>query len=277
MKINKIIAAYFSATGTTKKTVTVIAERVGELLSPKPSIETVDFSLPQAREKVYGFKEDELLICGIPTYAGRVPNLLLPFVSQGLEGSSTPLVSIATFGNRNYDDSLMELTTVLAEKGFVPVAGGAFSCEHAFSVTLGAGRPDAEDLAEMCSFAEGIAEKLGRFEKASELPKLTVGGEFPIRPYFTPRDRNGNAINILKVTPKTKDSCIACGLCAKVCTMGSIDREDFKKMTGKCIKCCACVKRCPVGAKYYDDEGYLYHKSELEEMYARRAQNATFL
>ena len=43
------------------------------------------------------------------------------------------------------------------------------------------------------------------------------------------------------------------------------------------IKCCACVKGCPAEAKYFDDAGYLYHKSELEEVYARPAANEVFL
>ena len=48
-------------------------------------------------------------------------------------------------------------------------------------------------------------------------------------------------------------------------------------VTGICIKCCACVKRCPKGAKYYDDEGYLYHQHELEDVYARRGESKIFL
>ena len=58
--------------------------------------------------------------------------------------------------------------------------------------------------------------------------------------------------------------------------MGSIDPDDVTHYTGICIKCCACVKKCPVGAKYYDDEGYLYHQHELEEMYQRRAEPEVF-
>jgi NAD-dependent dihydropyrimidine dehydrogenase PreA subunit len=105
-----------------------------------------------------------------------------------------------------------------------------------------------------------------------------VEGEDPIRTYYTPRDRNGTPINILKVKPKTDtDKCINCGLCARICTMGSIDPQDVTSVTGICIKCCACVKRCPKGAKYYDDEGYLYHQHELEDVYARRGESKIFL
>lgn len=100
----------------------------------------------------------------------------------------------------------------------------------------------------------------------------------PSGPYYTPRDRHGNPINILKVKPKTDMSkCGGCGWCAAHCPMGSIDPTDVSQVNGVCIKCCACVKGCPTGAKYFDDPGYLYHKSELEEVYARPAKNEVFL
>lgn len=102
---------------------------------------------------------------------------------------------------------------------------------------------------------------------------VPVKGALPLRPYYTPRDRNGTPVSILKVKPKTSDACTQCGLCAEVCPMGAISREDAAQVPGICIKCCACVKKCPVGAKYYDDEGYLYHQHELEALYAGRRWN----
>ena len=68
-----------------------------------------------------------------------------------------------------------------------------------------------------------------------------------------------------------------CGMCAAVCPMGAIDPSDITQVPGICIKCGACIKKCPGRARYYDDPGYLYHKSELEELYSRRAENAFFL
>ena len=113
---------------------------------------------------------------------------------------------------------------------------------------------------------------------AAPAEPVAVWGETPVRPYYTPRDRHGSPINILKVKPKTDMCrCNGCGLCAARCPMGSIDPADVSQVTGICIKCCACVKGCPAEAKYFDDAGYLYHKSELEEVYARPAANEVFL
>ena len=133
------------------------------------------------------------------------------------------------------------------------------------------------DMAELSAFAEGIAAKLKGLDALPEQP-VAVKGEDPIRPYYTPRDRHGNPVNILKVKPLTDaEKCVKCGLCAALCPMGSIDKEDPAKIEGICIKCCACEKKCPTGAKYYTDAGYLYHQHELEEGFARRAEPECFL
>lgn len=89
----------------------------------------------------------------------------------------------------------------------------------------------------------------------------------PLSPYYTPRDRKGNPIDIRKVKPKTKESCNKCGKCISMCPMNAIDASDPALVSGVCIKCCACIKRCPQEAKYFEDEGYLYHMRELEEQY----------
>lgn len=275
MKIRQVWAVWFSGTGTTKAAVGRIAARLAEKVNAP--LAEYNFTLPSSRQDDIRFGEGDLVVLGVPTYAGRVPNVLLPYLKEKLHGCGALAVPVVMFGNRNYDDALMELRELLRADGFSVVAGGAFVGEHSFSRTLGAGRPDADDQVQMDRFADAIAEKTVQLDHAPEEP-VAVGGQLPIRPYYTPRDRNSNPINILKVKPKTDvDKCTGCGICAASCPMGSISFEDPAQVTGICIKCCACVKGCPTGAKYYDDAGYLYHQHELEDIYQRRANVEWFV
>ena len=274
MKLEKIWAVYFSGTGTTRRTVERIAGGIASRLN-LPA-ESVDFSRPAVRQETLGFGEKDLVVFGAPVYAGRVPNVLLPFLQERIVGGGALAVPVVLFGNRNYDDALIELRNILAADGMHPIAAGAFVGEHSFSRVLGADRPNAEDEALMDEFAARVAELAAGLD-AAPVKSVAVRGQEPLRPYYTPRDRAGNPINILKVKPKTDLSrCGGCGLCADLCPMGSIDPADVSTVRGICIKCCACVKGCPTGAKFFDDAGYLYHQHELEAQYARPAENEVF-
>lgn len=274
MKLEKIWAVYFSGTGTTRRTVERIAGGIASRLN-LPA-ESVDFSRPAVRQETLGFGEKDLVVFGTPVYAGRVPNVLLPFLQERIVGGGALAVPVVLFGNRNYDDALIELRNILAADGMHPIAAGAFVGEHSFSRVLGADRPNAEDEALMDEFAARVAALAAGLD-AAPVKSVAMRGQEPLRPYYTPRDRAGNPINILKVKPKTDLSrCGGCGLCADLCPMGSIDPADVSAVRGICIKCCACVKGCPTGAKFFDDAGYLYHQHELEAQYARPAENEVF-
>lgn len=274
MELKKVYAVYFSGTGTTRRTVERIARAVGGRLGLP--MECVDFSRPAVRQEELHFGAEDLVVLGTPVYAGRVPNVLLPFLQEKVIGGGALAVPVVLFGNRAYDDALIELRNILIHDGLHPVAAGAFVGEHSFSHVLGQGRPNAADEALMDEFAARVAQLVQALPAAPE-KAVPIRGEDPIRPYYTPRDRMGNPINILKVKPKTDtEKCGGCGLCAELCPMGSIDPLDVSCVQGICIKCCACVKGCPTGAKYFDDAGYLYHQHELEAQYARPAEDEVF-
>ena len=274
MNIERVWAIYFSATGTTEKITKTFASALAEVLQAEMKI--YDFTSPAARGSFPGLGPADLAVVGMPTYAGRLPNLMLPYL-QSIRGGGALAVPVVTFGNRAYDNSLAELKKILDEHDFVTVAAGAFSCEHSFSYELGKGRPDAEDLKECINFAHMTAEKvLNVAETCHPLSDFVVDGN-PEAQYFQPQDRYGNKFDFRKVKPLTNDQCINCGLCIRSCPMGAINPDDPSDITGKCIKCCSCFKKCPVSAKYFEDEGYLHHKDELEFLYGgRRASNKFF-
>lgn len=274
MKISKVTAVYYSATGNTEKVVKAIAGRIAEKLSV--SLETYDYTLPGNRTEVQTYGPDELVVFGTPVYAGRVPNKMLPAVQNYFKGEGTLAVPVAVFGNRNFDNGLIELRNELENNGFHTIAGAGVPTEHVFSDKLAAGRPNAEDLEALASFGEKVAEKvLG----LTELPApISVRGDDPVGPYYTPLGTDGKPAVFLKAKPKTKaEDCDKCGICVKVCPMGSINAADPAEVTGICIKCQACIKKCPTHAKYFDDPAFLSHVAMLEQNYARRAEAEFFI
>ena len=271
-RINKIRAVYFSPTGTTRKITTATAKGLAKRL--KARFEEYDFTLPKARMRTLQFSDSDLVVFGTPVYAGRVPNILLPYLNT-IQGNGALAVPIVLFGNRDYDDALIELRDILENNGLHTIAAGAFVGEHSFSRILAKDRPNTRDLDTVDEFVRKISEK---YETGTlSHPILVSGTPYPYRNYYTPRDRQGNPVDIRKVKPLTNDRCNNCKLCAEVCPMGSISHDNVREFTGICIKCGACIKKCPKQAKYYEDAGYLYHQHELEEGLTRRAENTLFI
>ena len=215
------------------------------------------------------FAARELAVLAFPVYAGRLPNLLLPFIKT-LQGDGTPALALVTYGNRSPDDALFELMQLLGRRGFIVLAGAAFVGAHAFSTQLAAGRPDAADLAEIRAFAGSVLE---RAKKNGWMPvRIDAQPERPPRPYYVPRDAAGRPIDLRKVKPEVSaERCTRCGLCAAVCPTGAIRAADVTQVPGVCIKCGACIKYCPTGARIFTDPGYLYHVKDLEQTCTARA------
>ena len=267
----KLNIMYFSPTSTTKK----VLEETGKQLFEKSEIEigeVIDFTLPKQRLNGQSFNSNDILLIGIPVYAGRVPNILLSYLNT-IKGDKTLVIPVVVYGNRHYDDALIEFNDILTLNGFKVIAGGAFIGEHSFSKILAKDRPDGKDLSIGRDFADMISKKISE----EDFAKIEVKGNRPYRPYYMPKNKDDKPVDIRKVKPKTNDNCIDCKLCAEVCPMGSISYDDVSKMIGICIKCCACVKFCPTEAKFFDDSDYIRHKRELEEQCGVRREPEVFV
>lgn len=272
MKINRVVAAYWSATGNTKKIAEKTAEKLAEILGCEMTV--IDYTLPDARVNPIEFKADDMVVVGSPTYAGKTPNKILPWLKEGLKGNGAIAVPVVTFGNRSFDNSLAELCAVLEADGFHTIAGGAFVARHAFSDKLADGRPDDCDFDD----CEKLAEKAVEIVNSSdEIPApVKVDGDADAA-YYVPKGVDGEPAKFLKAHVETDEEiCSQCGLCIEKCPMGSIDKMDVAKMVGPCIKCQACVRNCPTGAKYFCDEAFLSHVAMLEINFTGRKENKLF-
>lgn len=269
--MKRVHLMYFSPTGTTKKIVDEIGNKIVEIKGIESTI-TIDFTLPKQRENGQIFKADDLLVIGVPVYAGRIPNILLNYLST-IKGNETVVIPIVLYGNRDYDDALIELNDILSSNGFRVIAAASFIGEHSFSKTLAKDRPDDVDLSIARSFSESVCKKI----EGDSFSFVNIKGNRPYRKYYMPKDKDEKSVDIRRISPKTDNNCIDCKLCANVCPMGSIDYNDVTKMIGICIKCGACIKLCPTQSKYFDDPDYIRHKHELEEQFKKRREPELFV
>lgn len=210
----------------------------------------------------------DIIVIGVPVYAGRVPNVLLKYLNS-INGNGASVIAVVVYGNRNFDDALIELTDILNTNGCKVIAGAAFIGEHSFSKTLALNRPDDHDIALARDFANRLSTKITDSFNART---IEVKGNRPYRKYYMPKNDKDEPVDIRKVAPKTTSDYINCKLYVGICPMDSIDYEDASKLKGICIKCGACIKKCPMQAKYYDDGDYLRHKHELEAEFACRRE-----
>ena len=238
MNIESVKLVYFSPTRRTKSTLMAIAEGIGP-----ERIEHCDLTPVEAASQEIEAGDDELIVIGTPVYGGRVPPIAAERLKR-LKGMGAPAVIVVVYGNRAYEDALLELKHLVAGAGFVPVAAAAYVGEHSLAsaaTPIACGRPDAEDLASAKAFGKAIREKVENITRLADMPQLFVPGNVPhIERGETP-----------PVSPVTrKESCVSCGTCVALCPTGAITIEDVSVSDpGLCIRCCACVKGCPQGAR----------------------------
>jgi len=244
VKLNTVKLAYFSPTKTTMKILEGIAEGLGA-----ETVQHIDLTLPEADATRQDAMQDELVLLGVPVYEGRVAKTAIPRL-QRLKADKTPAVVVVVYGNRAFEDALLELSDIAWELGFFPVAGGAFIGEHAFASEtrpMANGRPDTEDIAKAKEFGSGIRAKVEGMASIDEASRIDLPGDTP----YIDRDRSALAEKAARTLDET---CTLCGTCESLCPVGAITIEDVVKTDNlACILCNACVKSCPEGARVVDD------------------------
>lgn len=245
MNINSVRLVYFSPTQTTKRVVEGIAQGI-----QVEKVEQVDLTPPKVRTLEFEEMRDELAIIGSPVYYGRIPGVAVHRL-QRLKAHDTPVVIVVVYGNREYEDALLELKDIVVEAGFIPVAGGVFIGENTANyaidndtVKIAQGRPDPEDLKRASEFGAVVWKKVRDIRVLDAISPLQVPGNFP----YQERGKSP------RTSPATQETmCAKCEECAKVCpTAAIVVRDQVRTDQEACIMCCACVKHCPTGARVCD-------------------------
>lgn len=252
----KTTAVYFSATFTTQKVVEHIARQLSD------DISICDITLSQELSEVE-LGEEELLVVGIPVYAGRVPALAVERIRR-FKGNGARAVVVAVYGNRDYDDALLELADIVSDNGFSVISAGAFIAQHSIFPKVGGGRPDAADYAVMDEFAKET-KRLLEMDRSRLLPVHLKGN----RPYKVPGS--------IPIFPSAGKGCNECGKCARQCPTGAIDPEHPKGVDEeKCIKCGRCIAVCPTQSRGYSGMKYMMASLKFNTSYQTRREPELF-
>lgn len=174
-------------------------------------------------------------------------------------------VVVCVYGNRAYEDTLIELHDIAEKSGFQVIAGIAAVAEHSIMHQYATGRPDEEDRNELQSFAEKILAKLNG--KPSDMSAPQIPGN---RPY----KKAGGA----GLVPKADRQCNACGLCAEKCPAQAISRENPRATDGKkCISCMRCVSICPQSARKVNSAMVSVAAMAIKKACSEKKRNELFL
>jgi len=264
--IHTITLAYFSPTGTTRSVAQAIARGIN-----LNTVKQIDITKPDARKRRLQTSENELLVVAVPVYIGRVPALLSEWFHE-IKADRTPVVCVVVYGNRDYDDALLELKNIMKNRGGIPIACAAYIGEHSYSSSerpIAEARPDANDLNHAELFGRRISEKLQSVTSVDHISDINIPGLYPYR-----RDTKLWSVDFIAIS----NECIQCGICAERCPVGAIDSENSNLIDKeKCITCCACIKNCPQNARTMKTGLVKDTAMRLNKLYKERKEPVFFL
>lgn len=239
MQIKKVKLVYFSATYTTRHVMRRIA---AAMEGTAEEYDLTGTTRPEAIEAEAG----DLFLFGAPVYAGRIPAQAAE-AFRAVKAQHTPAAVVCVYGNRDYDDALLELKDLAEENGFTVLMAGAFVARHSIFPELAADRPDTTDDKLAQHFGARLQAVAAGIESVEQVLPFQVKGK---RPY-----KNAAPIPL---KPSGNRRCNRCGTCVRLCPARAIPEDDPKKTDrDKCFSCGRCVAVCPTHARHFG--GLLYN------------------
>lgn len=251
---------YFSATGTTRK----VAETIGQTISTRKSNRNL---LLQPLVEETAIPAETLTIVAMPVYNGRLPALCSQSLAH-LKGNKTPAMAVVVYGNREYDDGLLELKNQLETNGFIVIGAAAFIARHSIFPEVATERPDENDLKVIGDFAKRCLEKLDSLASPADLAPLEIKGHFPYK-----------ELKSVPMKPSSGDNCSLCGTCADICPVQAITLTDVSTRTDEslCISCGACISVCPDESRQYRGADYEKFRGKFIERFSQRKEPELFV
>lgn len=205
---------------------------------------------------------EDVCLAAVPSFGGRVPAAAAERLAA-LHGNGARVVLVCVYGNRAWEDTLLELKDTLSLAGFGPVAAVAAVAEHSIMRQFGTGRPDAADAEELRSFGAEIRKRI----EANDLPLVAVPGDRPYRRYGG-----------VPMRPTAGKTCTACGLCVRECPVGAIPAERPESVdTERCISCMRCIAVCPKRARRVNPVVLAAASAKMKKALSGRKENQLFI
>lgn len=224
----KLYSIVFSPTGGTQKVATVLTDAL------EGEVARVDLTDGKQNFPAVQLTQEDVAVISVPSYGGRVPAVAVERLTK-LNGQGARAILVCVYGNRAYEDTLVELEDAAKQAGFRVIAAVAAIAEHSIARQFAAGRPDAQDAKQLSDFARQIQSKLSAGDSTEPL----IPGN---RPY---KKAGGTGM-----VPKPTKECTSCGVCAAECPVQAIDKKNPKKVDEKaCISCMRCISVCPHSAR----------------------------
>lgn len=244
------IAIYFSPTGGVKKVLDIVDKMIH-------FDQWIDLSPSDFDGQLVNISEEDECWVALPVFGGRALPLGIERLRR-IMGKNSRCIVIAVYGNRAFEDALLEMKEVCEMIGFKVAAGIAAIAKHSILNHVATHRPDEEDAKILTQYVKLIGEK-------STGEGMQCSGNHPYKDF-----------KIILVPQILHERCIRCGKCRTACPNQAIG-ENFMIDESKCISCMRCVAICPVKAREVEPQRLKMMSEKLAEATADRKEYQLFL
>lgn len=238
---------YLSPTGGVKKVVDILTDIHQEY---------IDIDLMK-EVKLPSFQEHDLCLFAVPSYGGRVPSFVFEQLKD-IDGHQAKVILVVVYGNRDYDDTLLELKNFVENHGFLCLGAISAIAQHSIFPEFASCRPDAYD--------QQILKQMMNTILKTPIHHFEVPGHYPYK-----ESKGG-------MKPYPNEKCISCMTCAKECPTHAINKDNPSLVDENlCMACMHCVSICPLHARHNDPKRIEQVRNRLKDVCQVRKECELFL